>query len=165
MRALTSKDGDLLSQFDNINEGNRNAIFDSFSLKKMLSYNHDLAHKGKIKRQIPLEHIFGFCKSFRKITRNLGFHITFKTASLQDIIYKSIAKNINVTINSLYLYVPFYIPSTETLFMFNESFQTNFILSYDDWYSERRLVTDTVYLVDIGSAQSVNSPKYLIAAR
>ena len=34
MRALTSKDGDLLSQFDNINEGNTNDDLDSTSLKK-----------------------------------------------------------------------------------------------------------------------------------
>ena len=34
MRVLTSKDGDLLSQFDNVNEGNRNADFNSTPLKK-----------------------------------------------------------------------------------------------------------------------------------
>ena len=33
MRDSTSKDGDLLSQVDNNNEGNRNADFDSTSLK------------------------------------------------------------------------------------------------------------------------------------
>ena len=34
IRVLTSKDGDLLSQFDNIIEGNTDADFDSTSLKK-----------------------------------------------------------------------------------------------------------------------------------
>ena len=34
MRVLTCKDGDLLSQFDNINEGNGDADFDSTSLQK-----------------------------------------------------------------------------------------------------------------------------------
>jgi len=34
MRCLTSKDGDLLSQFDNINEGNGDADFNCTSLKK-----------------------------------------------------------------------------------------------------------------------------------
>ena len=67
MRVLTSIDGDLLSQFDNINEGNENADFDSTSLEKMLINNHDLANKGKIKGQLALEHIFGFCKSSRKL--------------------------------------------------------------------------------------------------
>ena len=73
MGILTSKNGDLLSQFDNINEGNRNADFDTTSLKKMLINNHDLANKGKIKSQLPLEHIFGFCKSFKKLQKILAF--------------------------------------------------------------------------------------------
>ena len=34
MRVLTSKDRDLLSQFDNINEGNTDNDFDSTSLEK-----------------------------------------------------------------------------------------------------------------------------------
>ena len=83
--------------------------------------NHDLANKGKIKGQLALEHIFGFCKSFKKITKNLGFHVTFRTADLQDIIFTSICDNINVIINSLYLFVPTLIPNTETQLMFNES--------------------------------------------
>ena len=129
MRVLFSKDGDLLSQFDNINEGNGDADFNSTSLKKMLIDNHDIAGqeaiKGKIKGQLELENIFGFCKSFKKITKNLGFHIIFRTADLQDIIFTSIGDNINVTINRLYLYVPTFTPNTETQLMFNESIQNN----------------------------------------
>ena len=167
MRVLTSKDGDLLSQFDNINEGNTNDDFDSSSLKKMLFDNcENIADRGKIKAQLPLEHIFGFCKSFKKITKNLGFEMKFKTANLQNIIYTSIADGtqINVTINSLYLYVPFLIPSTETQLMFNESVQNNYRIFFDEWYTEKRIATDQIYQVDIGSAQSVNSPKNLICA-
>ena len=164
MRVLTSKDGDLLSQFDNINEGNGDADFDSTSLKKMLINNQDLANKGKIKGQLPLEHIFGFCKSFKKITKNLGFHIKFRTADLQDIIFTSIADNINVTINNLYLYVPTLIPNIETQLMFNESIQNNYRIFFDGWYTERRVVFDTITQIDIGSAQQVNSPKYAICA-
>ena len=164
MRVLTSKDGDLLSQFDNINEGKGDADFDSTSLKKMLINNHDLANKGKIKGQLPLEHIFGFCKSFEKITKKLGFHIKFRTAVLQDIIFTSIGDNINVTINSLNLYVPTLIPNTETQLMFNESIQNNYRIFFDDWYTERRVVSGTITQIDIGSAQFVNLPKYLITA-
>ena len=167
MRVLTSKDGDLLSQFDNINEGNTDDDIDSTSFKKMLIDNQATpADKGKIKAQLPLEHIFGFCKSFKKVTKNLGFEITFKTANLQNIIYTSIADGtqINVTINSLYLYVPFLIPSTETQLMFNESIQNKYRIFFDEWYTERRIAGDQIYQVDIGSAQSVNSPKYLICA-
>ena len=164
MRVLTSKHGDLLSQFDNINEGNGDVDFDSTSLKKMLINNHDLAKKGEIKSQLPLEHFFGFCKSFKKITKNLGFQIKFRKADLQHIIFTSIGDNINVTINSLYLFVPTFTPSTETQLMFNESIQNNYRIFFDDWYTERRVVSDTITQIDIGSAQSVSSPKYLITA-
>ena len=172
MRIISSRDGDLLSQFDNINEqvgadDDATAEFiQSTSLNKMLITNHEDANRGKIKGQIPLEHIFGFCKTFKKVTKNLGFRITFKTANLQDIIYTTIAAAtpINVTINSLYLFVPFLIPTTETQLMFNESIQNNYRIFFDEWYTERRIVTDQIFQVDIGSAQSVNSPKYMICA-
>ena len=133
MRVISTRDGDLLSQFDNSNEeigANEAATSDnirSTSLNKMLITNHEEANRGKIKGQLPLEHMFGFCRTFKKVTKNLGFHITFKTANLQDIIYTTIAAftQINVTINSLYLFVLFLIPSTETQLMINESIQNN----------------------------------------
>ena len=85
---------------------------------------------------------------------------------MQKILYTSIAEGtqINVTINSLYLYVPFLIPSTETQLMFNESIENNYRIFFDERYTERRIATDQIYQVDIGSAQSVKSPKYLICA-
>ena len=170
MRVVSSRDGDLLSLFDNINEeigANEAATSDNIrntSLNKMLITNHEAANRGKIKGQLPLEHIFGFCKTFKKVTKNLGFRITFKTTYLQDIIYTTIAAAtpINVTINSLYLFVPFLIPTTETQLMFNESIQNNYRIFFDEWYTERRNVADQIFQVDIGSAQSVNSPKYMI---
>ena len=173
MRVISTRDGDFLSQFDNINEeigANEAAISDnirSTSLTKMLITNHEEdANRGKIKGQLPLEHIFGFCKTFKKVAKNLGFHITFKTANLQDIIYRTIAAGtqINVTINSLYLFVTFLIPTTETQLMFNESTQNNYRIFLDEWYTELRIVADQIFQVDIGSAQSVNSPKFMICA-
>ena len=133
----------------------------------MLIDNHEAdANRGNIKAQLPLEHIFGFCKTFRKVTKILGFEITFKTANLQNIIYTSIAAGtqINVRINSLYLYVAIIIPSTETQLVYNESIQNIYRIFFDEWYTERRSVTDQIYQVDIGSAQSINSPKYLLCA-
>ena len=130
----------------------------------MLNNNQVVAIKGKIKGHSLLEHFFGFCKSFKKITKILGFHSTFGTANLQDNILTLIADNINVTNNSLYLYVPFLLPSTDTQLMFNVSIQNNYKLPYDEWYSERRLVTDSLFQVDIGSAQQVNSPKFVICS-
>ena len=169
MRVFSSKDGDLLSQFDNINEGNGDADFNSTSLKKMLIDNHDIVgqevNKGKIRGHLPLELIFGFCKTFEKVTKILGFHVTFRTADLQDIIFTSIGDNINVTLHSLYLFVPTLIPNTETQLKFNESLQNNYRIFFDDWFTERRVVSDTITQIDISSAQQVNSPKYLIASQ
>ena len=169
MRVISNRDGDLLSQFDNINEkigANEAATSDNIGstpLNNMLITNHEAANRGKIKGHLLLEHIFGFCKKFKKVTKHLGFRITFKTANLQDIIYtkNAAATPINVTINSLYLFVPFLIPTTETQLMFNESIQNNYRILFDEWYTERRTVTDQLFQLDIGSAQQVNSPKYL----
>ena len=105
MRVSTSRDGDLLSQFDNIKEANGDDDFDSTYLTNMLINNQTPpTNKGKIKGQLPLERIFGFCKIFKKVTKNLGFHITLKTAGHQNIFFTSKADGvrINVTINSLF---------------------------------------------------------------
>ena len=109
MRCLTSKDGDLLSQFDNMNEEEEPVaeIEDNIknnSLKKMLSNNQTTdVNKGKIKSQLVLEHKFGFCETFKNVSKNLGFHLTFKTADREDFIYTTLAEGlqIKVTINSL----------------------------------------------------------------
>ena len=84
---------------------------------------------------------------------------------LQDIIFTTIADDINVTINSLYLYVPQLIPSTSTQVMFNEAVMNNYTITFDSWYTERKISNDGRELqVGIGSAQHINSPKYLISA-
>ena len=173
MRAISSKDGDLISEFDNINENdipilNRLAdlpvqIRDTLH-QKMLINNHTDANRGKIKGYLYLEDIFGFCKTFKKVTKNLGFHLQFKKNDLQEIIYISMTDDIDVTINNLYLYVPNLIPSVETQLMFNEATQNNYKISYYEWFTERRIISDTITKLDIGSSQNVQSPKYLIGA-
>ena len=72
--------------------------------------------------------------------------------------------DIDVTINNVYLYVPNLIPSVETQVMFNEATQNNYKISYDEWFTERRIISDTITQLDIGSSQNVQSPKYLIGA-
>ena len=85
MRLLTSKDGDLLSHFEKNDESEAEMV--DTSLHHHLNNNHDVdANKGEIKGILPLEHIFVFCKTFEKINKQLGFHLTLKTAGLQDII-------------------------------------------------------------------------------
>ena len=100
MRSLTSKDSDLSSCYDKSGEG---ALNDIILLKRILINNHIDANKGKHKGKLELEHIIGFCKTFKKITKCLGFHLTFKTANLQGILLQTIATDIKVTINNLYL--------------------------------------------------------------
>ena len=48
--------------------------------------------------------------------------------------------------------------------MFNEATQNNYKISYHEWFTERRMVSDTITQLDIGSSQNVQSPKYLIGA-
>ena len=160
MRVLTSKDGDIISYFDKIDE----TQIDDTSLKRRLIENHTIAaNNGKITGQLFLEHIFRFCKTFKKITKGLGFHISFKTADLQDILFTTIGTDIIVTINSLYLFVPTFIPDAQTQVMFNDSIKNSFSLSFDSWTTDRKIVnTGLGYQEDIGSSANINSPKYLI---
>ena len=49
--------------------------------------------------------------------------------------------------------------------MFNEAIMNNFTITFDSWYTERKLSNDgREHQIDIGSAQKTNSPKYLMSA-
>ena len=141
MKVLSNKDDDLFSQFGKTNENDIPLLerladlppqIRSTPHQKTLIDNHLDANKGKIKGYLFLEDIFGFCKTFKKVTKSLGFVITFETANLQDIIYTSTADDINVTNNSLYLLIPNLIPSVETQIVFNETTQNNYKISFDE---------------------------------
>ena len=173
MKVISNKDGDLLSQFDIINENDIPILEQLANLppqtrstphQKMLIDTHTDANKGKIKGYLYLEDILGFCKTFKKVTKNLRFHLTFKTNDLQNTMYSYMADDINVTVKNLYLYVPNLIPSVETQVMFNEATQNNYKITFDQWYTERLVISDTITQTDIGTSQHVNSPKYLIVA-
>ena len=59
--------------------------------------------------------------------------LLLKRNDLQGIMKKTtMADDINVTINNLYLLTPKLIPSVETQLMFNESTQKNCKISYDE---------------------------------
>ena len=124
---------------------------------------HTDPNKGKLRGYLYLEDIFGFCKSFEQVTKTLGFIFLFKTADLQDVTYTSLADDINVTFNYLYLFIPNLILSVETQLMFNEATQNNYKISYDDWYTERRVISDLLVQHDIELAHQVNSPNYKIS--
>ena len=173
MKVTLNKDDDMLSQFGNIN-GNDVPLLEipadlppqirSTPHQKMLVDSHTDGNKSKMRGYIYLKSILGFCKTFKKVTKNLGFHLMLKTANLQDIIYTSMADDINVTINSLYLYLLNLIPSVETQLLFIEATQNNYNISFDEWYTERRIISDMLVQHNIGSAQQVKSPKFLISA-
>ena len=64
MRLLSSKDSDLSSSFDKNVE---TPLKNNNPLKQILINKYaDEVNKGKIKGQLPLGHIFAFCKSFEK---------------------------------------------------------------------------------------------------
>ena len=163
MRALTSKDGDLLSHFDKIDESE--GEIENTSLHHHFIINPDLpANKGRIKGALPPEFFFGFCKTFKKITKQLGFHLTLKTADHQDIIYTTLCDNIILNFDKFFLFVPIFIPDAQTQIVFNDSNKDSFTLSFDFWSTDRKTVDAKLeYQVDIGPAQNIKIPKYLIA--
>ena len=158
MKLLTHKDGDLSSYFDKFDE-TRAGIANS-TLKHMLILSHSNDdNKGKIKANLPLEHIFGFCKTFKKITKGLGFELQLKTSNeKQKILYTTLGVNdVNVTINSIYLYIPSLVPCAEQQQSFNESIGQTFTISFDAWVTDRKPVkTGNEYQLDIGSASNIN---------
>ena len=72
--------------------------------------------------------------------------------------------NVTYTINNLCLYVPNLIPNVETQVMFNEATQNSYEISFDERYTEGRIISDTITQLDIESSQNVQSPKYSIGA-
>ena len=165
MRLVTQKDGDLSTSFDIIDES-ENGINDS-SLKQILINNHTEANRGLIRGHLPLEYIFGFARSFKKITKGLGFELDLRTSNRKrDILYTTLDDDdVNVTINSISLFIPQITPSPETQVIFNEAISQTFTLSYESWTTDRKPVdTAREFQVDISSASNINSPLYLIAA-
>ena len=46
----------------------------------------------------------------------------------------------------------------------NEATQNVYNISYDEWFTERRIISDTITQHDIGSSQNVQGPKNLMGA-
>ena len=165
MRLVTQQDGDLSTCFDKIDEG-ENEI-DKSSLKKIIIINHTDANKGVIKGHLLLEYIFGFARSFKKITKGLGFELDLRTSSRKrDILYSTLGDiGVNVTINNISLFVPQIIPCPEAQDIFDEAISKTFSLSYESWTTDRKPVnTAREFQIDISSASNINSALYLIAA-
>ena len=114
MRLVTQKDDDLSLYFDVIDETETGIKISSS--KQILNINHTYDNKGIIRGHLPLESIFGFRKSFYFITKSLGFELDLRTSNRkQDILYTTIGGNdVNVTINSISLYIPSTFLNNET---------------------------------------------------
>ena len=69
--------------------------------------------------QLPLDHFFGVCNSFKSFTKRFGFHLVFITTDLKDVFCTTLAKGKTVTSNSLYLFVPNINPDSEKEKRFN----------------------------------------------
>ena len=104
MRLITEKDSGLSTYFDKFDES-ENGINNS-SLKQILNNNHTDANKRVSRGHLPLEYIFGFARSFKKITKGIGFELDLRTSKRkQAILHTTLGDNdVNVTINSISLF-------------------------------------------------------------
>ena len=136
-------------------------------LKKVLTENHTEANRCVIRGHLPLEYIFGFARSFKKMTKGVGFELDLRTSERkEDIPYTTLEDNeVNVTIDSISLFIPQTIPFPETQYKFNEAISKTFSLSYEPWTTDRKPAdTAREFQKDISSASNPNSRLYLIAA-
>ena len=165
MRLVPQKDGDVSTYFV-INDETENGINIS-SLKQILINNQTEANRGLIRGHLPLEYTFGFARSFKKITKGLGFELHLPTSNRkQDVLYTTLDDiDVNVTINSVSLFFQQIIPSPKKQVIFNKAISENFTLSYESWTKDTKPVdTAREVQVDISLASNINSPLYLIAA-
>ena len=165
MRLVTQKDGDLSTYFDIIDES-ENGINNS-SIKQILINYLTEANRGPIRDQLPLESIFRLARSFEKLTKKLGFELDLPTPiRKQEILYTTLDDNdVNVTINSISLFIPQIIPFPETQNFFNEAIPKTFSLSYESWTTDRKPVDTAIeFQIDISSASNLITPLYLKAA-
>ena len=165
MRLVKQKHGDLSTYSDISDESE--AGKDISSLKQIFINNHTADNRGVIKGHLPLEYIFGFAKPFKKVTKGLGFELDLRTSNRKrDISYTTLGDDdVNVTTNSISLFMIQIIPSPETQIYFNEAILETFTLSYESWTTDRKLIdTARNFQMDINLASNINSPLYLIAA-
>ena len=80
-----------------------------------------------------------------------------KTNDWQHFLYTSMADDIDLTVNNLYLLIPILIPSAETHLMFNKATQNKNKISFDEYYTEKRVIRydcSSRYRIDATSQKS-----------
>ena len=95
-------------------------------------------NKSKVRANLLLEHIFGFCKTIKKITKGFGCELQLKTSNKnQNSIHTTLGgKDISLKINSLHLYIPSLVSSQKQQQVFNESIKSSFTLCFDLWVTD-----------------------------
>ena len=106
MRLITQKDGDSSTYFDIIDESENGIIISS--LKQILFNNHTDDSRGVIRGHLPLEYIFGICKSFKKITKSPGFNLELRASNRKrDLLYTTtLDEDVNVFVDKFSKYIP-----------------------------------------------------------
>ena len=139
MRLLTSKDKDLSSYFAEIKGKN---FIDTLWKQILIDIDKTQANKQKILGILQFQQFFEFCKTFKKVPKVLGFHLTFKTTVLQKTVYTRLpAARVNIVhFNHLHLFVPMLIPSPETQSNFNRSIRESFTSSFDSWTTDWKAI-------------------------
>ena len=85
MWLTTQRKGHLFTYFDIIDESEKS--IKKSSLKQTLTGNHTKLNRRLLRGHLPEEYIIGFCKSFRKLTKGLGFELELRTSNRkQDIL-------------------------------------------------------------------------------
>ena len=134
--------------------------------KHILNDSHtNQDNKGNVRAHLHLEHVFGFCKTFKKWKKWPRFELQPETSNEeQNVSYTTlVGSDVDVTINSLSLFTPSIVLSPEQQKSLNESIKSNFTLSFDPWLTEGKPVnTGIEYQLDVGSASIINVVSYLI---
>ena len=78
---------------------------------------------GKKFAQLALGHIFQFCDTFKKKTKNIDCQINLETNDLQDIVQLTLprATFINVSFDKLNYFIPHFSPNPDMQVFYNES--------------------------------------------
>ena len=128
MWLITSKRGKVyFDKTDEAHNGN-----ECLSLRKRFVNNPgEVDNRVRIKGHLPLEHVFGVCRTLYIITKNLGFHLYFKTADFWDLIYTTSGSDFIITNDSLFLYIPTFLLDASTQSLLKGSIKSSFTLKSD----------------------------------
>ena len=95
--------------------------------KNILKIQREHANKGKPIGELRLEQLFSFCKTFKKITKEVTLDLKLERDDLQSIVYTTVPDDIRVTLTSLSLYVPSLTRNHVTQQVFNGTIKKTFI--------------------------------------